>query len=330
MTAAHQRPARYIDDNGDVIYRASSLGTCDGVILGVAAGRTPNPPPEWLQTIFDEGHAAEPMILERLAQIPEWAHLNLDTQTVWELHVGTINDRDVIIRGHSDGWDANADVLVECKKFRSSTWPKFQTAKIEVSDLYPWQASAYMHAAGQNGWGPTLLFVGGHWEHDAVTEIAVFRYDDIPIPLSAIRKRIARWENMIADGIDVTDLTGCTTRQFPCPMFGKGCPAETVDMTDTTVDLTGEWADLASTYIAELDTLSAATREHDAALKALKARKKELEVGLDALVEAMLEADIVATPPKRLKIGERTLTHVVSDIPEKTSKPYRLDYWKVQ
>jgi|LakMenEpi03Aug12_release.lakeMendotaPanAssembly.Ray.scaffolds.fasta_scaffold07683_13 hypothetical protein len=323
------KPARYIDDDGTIIYRASSLGTCDGVMLGIAAGRTPNQPPEWLQTIFDEGHTAEPMILGMLlGSGPDRAGLVLDTQTEWDLYIGEINDRPVIVRGHSDGWDPAADVIVECKKFRSSTWPKFLSAKIEVSDLYPWQTSAYMHAAGQAGYGPRLLFVGGHWQNDTVSEIAVFEYADPPIALSAIRKRIARWENMIAEGIDVTDLAGCSARFYPCPMWGKGCPAETEPVND--IELSGEWADLAATYIAELDALSASTRDHDAALKAAKTRKKELEAGLDALVEAMLDADVIDAPPKRLKVGGRTLTHVVSEIPEKVSKPYRLDYWKVQ
>jgi hypothetical protein len=326
------RPIRYVEHDGTIVYRASGLGACDGVILGLAAGRKPNAVPAWLQEVFDEGHYAESFILDKLTSLSLHEHLKLDTQTEWELEVGEINDRRVIVRGHSDGWDPDADVIVECKKFRDSTWPKFQTAKVECSPLYPWQVSVYMHAAGQQGYGPTLLFVGGHWDSTdsaaPISEIEVFEYVDPPIPLSAIRRRIARWENMIADGLDVTDLREpCTSPMFPCAMFGKGCPNETAE--DTTLELTGDHLLVAETIAVEMARQASIAKTADEMAKAVKKRKKELEDGLRALHDALIEDGVVDAPPKKMRAGVYVLSHVTSEVPEKTVKGYQLDYFKV-
>jgi hypothetical protein len=324
------RPIRYAEHDGTIVYRASGLGACDGVILGLAAGRKPNDVPAWLQEVFDEGHRAEPMILDQLLTLEpgHYNHLVLDTQTEWELEVGEINGRRVIVRGHSDAWDPNADVIVECKKFRDSTWPKFMRSKVECSPLYPWQVSSYMHAAGQQGYGPRLLFVGGHWVGGELPEIGVFEYADPPISLSAIRRRIARWENMIESGMDLTDLREkCSTPMFPCPMYRKGCPNELDD--STVVELTGDYILAAETLIAELEKEGRITKTANEMLKSSKERKSVLEDGLRALQEALVDDGVVDAPPKKMRVGEYVVSHVNSDVPEKVVKGYTLDYFKL-
>jgi hypothetical protein len=325
------RPTRYLDHDGTVVYRASGFGSCDGVILGLAAGRQPNPTPEWLQVVFDEGTRMEQPILDRLLALEpgHYNHLVLDTQTEWELEIGEINDRRIIIRGHSDGWDANSMTIVECKKFRDSTWPKFQRQAIECNPLYPWQVSVYMWAAAQQGYAPRLLFVGGHYDqsNDEITEIGVFEYPDPPIPLSAIRKRIARWENMIGEGLDVTDLTSpCTTPMFPCAMFGKGCPNETAT---EAITLDGEREQIAVTIAQEMEKQGRISRTAEETLRAAKERKKELEAGLRALHADLIESGVLPSAPKKMLAGGYTLTHVSSEVPEKVVKGYSLDYFKI-
>lgn len=53
----------YIDDDGAVVYRASSLGRCTGALVRARLGVTPSPPPESMQERFDEGHAWEERVL---------------------------------------------------------------------------------------------------------------------------------------------------------------------------------------------------------------------------------------------------------------------------
>lgn len=60
---AIDRAPVYIDDDGAVIYRASSLGRCTGALVRARLGVTPSPPPAEMQERFDEGHAWEERVL---------------------------------------------------------------------------------------------------------------------------------------------------------------------------------------------------------------------------------------------------------------------------
>lgn len=322
------RPIRYLDADGTVVYRASGLGACDGVILGLAAGRHPAKTPDWLLEVYEEGNVAEPFIMSRLAERYDSDHdalLRFDTQTEWELEVGEINDARVIVRGHSDGWDEDHAVIAEAKKFRDSTWPKFLRQGVECNDLYPWQVSTYMHAAIQQGHTDVrCLFVGGHWsgdEGDPVSEVEWHELADPPLPLKAIRKRIARWENMIADGLDVTDLSSCSTRMFPCAMFGRGCPSESGD--DETVELTGEHAEVAAMLAEQWVTQQSIITTAKRMIEAAEERKKALREGINGLLED------IGTDHKKMTAGGYKLVHVTGSVPPKEVRGYDLDYWKI-
>ena len=327
------RPLRYVEADGTVVYRASGLGACDGVVLGLAAGRKPNQTPAWLQEVYDEGTRMEASIVAKAQQWYESEydqHLDWTSQDEWELEVGEINDRRVIVRGHSDGWDADLQVFGEAKKFRDSTWPKFLSKKIECNPLYPWQVSVYMHAAIQQGFNPSTLFIGGHYdkENGEITEIDVFEYPDPPIPLKAIRKRIARWENMIADGLDVTDLSDpCTSPMFPCAMFGKGCPNEVEK--DEPLALTGEHAFALEQLMGEWQKNASIITTANRMLTAAKERKKELEEGIRGVREALVNDGVVDTAPAKLRVGDFVVAHITGSVPEKVTKGYELDYFKV-
>jgi hypothetical protein len=313
-----------MDADGTVVYRASGLGACDGVILGLAAGRRPAKTPDWLMEVFEEGNVAEPHIIKMFCE-QDGHQYDFDTQTEFELEVGEINDRRVIVRGHVDGWDAKLSTFIEAKKLRDSTWPKFLSSGVECNDLYPWQVSTYMHAAVQMGHTePQLFFTGGHWsdnENDPVSEIKSWLLVDPPIPLKAIRKRIARWENMIDQGLDVTDLTECTTRMYPCAMFGKGCPSEAIE--DETVELEGEHAEvaamLAEQWTVQQSIITTAKRMIEEAEK----KKKHLREGIEALLED-LGAD-----HKKMKAGGYKLTLIETQVPPKEVRGYGYTYWKI-
>jgi hypothetical protein len=323
------RPIRYLDPDGTVVYRASGLGACDGVILGLAAGRRPAQTPDWLMEIFNEGHEAEPFILARLIEKYDSDHdvmLELDTQNEWELEIGEINDRRVIIRSHSDGYDFTNHILVEAKKFRPSTYPKFQRQGVECNPNYPWQLSVMMHSIHQlNGLMPEALFVGGRYEKEEgddspIGEVEWHTYPDPPIPFKDIRKRIARWENMIGDGLDVTDLTTCSTRMYPCAMFGKGCPSEAED---DTVELEGEHAEVAALlgeqWAVQQGIITTAKRMIEEAEK----KKKALREGIEGLL------DDIGEDHKKMTAGGYKFNHITGEVPPKEVKGYSLDYWKI-
>jgi hypothetical protein len=335
------RPIRYIDPDGTVVYRASGLGACDGVLLGLGRGRKPNAVPEWLQEVYDEGHRMESTILAQLQEQEAFAGYQFDSQTEWELEVGEINDRRVIVRGHTDGWDVTERTFAEAKKFRPSTWPKFLSKGVECSPLYPWQASVYMHAAIQQGFQDVnMVFVGGEYipevldddgnvtERERINSVHPFMLSTPPIPLKAIRKRIARWENMIDDGLDVTDLREqCKPSMYPCPMFGKGCPSETEK--DEPLLLTGDYAIAGELIATALATQASIAKTANQMLAAVKSKKKELEADLHAFRQQLVDDGVVTELPPKMSAGGFTLTHVTGEVPERVAKGYELDYFKV-
>lgn len=320
------RPNRYLDPDGTVVYRASSLGMCDGVVLGLAAGRKPAKTPEWMLEVYEEGNVAEPLILAQLLAMEHHSHLSFeDDQHEVELEIGEINDRRIIVRGHTDGWVETSDAvtIVEAKKFRDSTWPKFQRSGVECMDIYPWQVSVYMHAALQEGLAPTLLFVGGHWDGDGgVSEIGVFQHLDPPIPFKDIRKRVARWENMIESGMDVTDLDSCSTRMFPCAMFGKGCPSETAEVE------AHEWSGSDGEVAVELGKLlvkyAGIKQTANQMLAAAEKEYKNASEGLRGLIEAT-----GVESARKFSIDGVTITRVVKETPAHERKASKSDYFQV-
>lgn len=317
------RPNRYLDPDGTVVYRASSLGMCDGVVLGLAAGRKPAKTPEWMLEVYEEGNVAEPLILAMLAEQHD-IEVGTDQHEV-ELEIGEINDRRVIVRGHTDGWKETSDAvtIVEAKKFRDSTWPKFQRSGVECMDIYPWQVSVYMHAALQDGLAPTLYFVGGHWDGEGgISEIGMFTHMDPPIPFKDIRKRVARWENLIEQGLDVTDLESCSTRMFPCAMFGKGCPSETAEV------VTHEWKGADNEVAVELGKIlvkqAGIKKTANQMLTNAEKEYKNASEGLRALIEAT-----GVDEARKFTIDGVTITRVVKETPAHERKASKSDYFQV-
>lgn len=316
------RPIRYLDPDGTVVYRASGLGACDGVILGLAAGRVPNEVPEWLQEVFDEGHVAEPQIIAMLGDEGLIDVNGLDTQPEIEFEVGEFNDRRVIIRAHADGWDGGT--LVECKKFRDSTWPKFLRSGVECSPLYPWQTAAMWWGLDEMGTPPErMLFTGGHWDGEKVIEIDVKTHTDPPLPRTALLKRIARWERMIGEGLDVADLhEPCANTMYPCPMFAKGCPSEKAD--DEVVELDGERAEVAELLGEQLETQQKIMKTAKDMLDAAKKKRKDIESALRGIHEDLGES------PKKMRAGRFTFTHVTGTVEPRMTAGYDLDYFKLK
>ena len=240
MPADH-RPVRYIETDAEtgqetVVYRASGLMICERALIALASGMKGAERPAWFQQVLDEGSIVEGDIA---AMHDEATGLDtVNDQAEVELEIGEINGRLVIVRGHIDGevmYDNDEFVGREFKKFRESTWRNFLRQGIEINKNYPWQASVYWHAREWDA----LEFVGGHitgYEapdgtvHDEpelpdgtmgqpiVGEIEVKHLEAPPIALKDIRKRIVRFERLIAEGGAVMD-TACDKSQYPCPFY---------------------------------------------------------------------------------------------------------------
>lgn len=205
------RPARYIDPDGTIVYRASALGMCDRIFAALAAGYDPMAHPEWFQQILDEGTEMEDQI-----------------RAMWEDRTGVIVGGmqgavdlevmdGVVIRGHIDGEIDTDNSLWEAKKMRPSTWEKFKRSGVECMPTYPWQTSAYMHALNLT----SMHFVGGLYDVDnnEIVDVYEHTYHAPPINMLAIRKRIAKLEGIINDAIHVTDVACPSTAQYPCPFY---------------------------------------------------------------------------------------------------------------
>lgn len=240
MTAegGDDRPIRYVETASDgtptrIVYRASSLGGCERAMIATARGLPKQPHPEWFADVLEEGNTAEPIISAMwdessgVATVRQQEELELWVMDIDLVHGGQTLEVPVVIRAHIDGRaDRIADhldpycvpELREYKKFRTSTWPNFIRQGCEINIFYPWQLAAMMHAIKEaEGDYPLVEMVAGRWEDDTVQEISVHYIDNPPIPLKAIKKKIARIERLLAEGYDPTDPeVVCTENQFPC------------------------------------------------------------------------------------------------------------------
>lgn len=253
LATADHRPLRYLEpdpqrvDAERVVYRASSLGSCDRAVLLTALGVTPAPDPPGWQQVLDEGTIAESAI--RLMWEEQKAIEVVDDQLEVQLDVGVMNDRNVIIRGHIDGrWHGDprepgidGGGLWESKKFRESTFPDFLRDGIEVHKNYPWQLSVYMHALGLDYAEVTGGLLVGYRDritgklHDSafeydewspkaspdripeISKIVVKPVHGAPIPMHAIIKRIIMLERMIAKQPDPASIE--CVRSWPCGYY---------------------------------------------------------------------------------------------------------------
>lgn len=291
------RPARYVETlkNGRpvrVVYRASSLGGCERAFVATGRGIVGSPHPDWLLEVFEEGNRAESQILRMWEEAG--APPTIGEQDELEIEVGEVElawhdmtcEVPIIVRAHIDGRALDLDgsgqyVLRECKKFRDSTWPVFLSKGCEINVLYPWQLSAMMHAvAAESADGktyPLVEMIGGHWQDDHVTEIVTRFIDNPPIPLKAIKKKVARIERLLAEGYDPTDAeVVCTENQYPCPFWKLHTakpPVEGVDIVLSDVERESMLQEMVlsaqmAVLVKQVEGLKAQRNEHRQVLQA--------------------------------------------------------------
>lgn len=278
------RPSRHIETDSDgnetVVYRASSLGSCTRIFVAHARGHEPAPPPAWLQEIFDEGHAFEPLIRERFEK--EQHCKVVDDQLELELDLGVMHGRRVIVRGHIDGIVTNTldeeRELFEAKKIRESGWHDMLRKGIEYNVNYPWQLSVYMIGLELD----TAQFVAGRVIDGELAELHTIEVQGPPFNLLAIRKRIKSIEDLIATGFDATEVP-CTKNTFPCPFFKlHDEPDEPVAFA---LPVDGEQGEVVKLLLEEYAAATALAAETSKAQRAANDTKKRVAAGLYAWIE---------------------------------------------
>lgn len=207
-------PPRYEFD-GKVYYRASALGICDRIFVALADGYGLQATPDWLLEIYEEGKRMEQSISDMHDAATEQPTHNQQLQVEMEILP------DVFITGHIDGM-CDGYVLREFKKFRDSTWQKFLRSGVECLPWYPMQTAFYMHAlTAMYETDFSMEFVGGRYdgEKDEILETFYHTYTNPPVPLIGIKKRIAKLEAMINNGVSVSDVPCIVPPMYPCPMY---------------------------------------------------------------------------------------------------------------
>lgn len=312
------RPARYAEkqpDGGElIVYRASGLGGCPRAFVALAQGMIPEPWPADFQVYLDEGTAFEDPIRQRaLEKWPVGRDVQFTDQVELNLHVmdGIVvrsHVDDLAIEGTSDGTIA---WLREYKKLRISGWPRFLTQKVEIHHNYPWQVSAMMHALKQDGNTAVCEFIGGKVDKGELVDLERFVYQDPPLPLKAIIKKIAGIELLIEQGYDPSEVT--CTNQYPCGFYklhDEKPEVEKVELKDAAhLAVFTEWQRAASV------------------VKTAKAMLADGETKKKAAHEALVA---ITGKAKKVSNGTVTLTRVTFDTEEQviTRKAFTTDYFK--
>lgn len=294
------RPARYVEPDGLVVYRASALGMCDRIFAALDAGYEPMAHPEWFQRVLDEGTNSEDAIREMFEERSDGLFVT-DTQLEVELEVMD----GVVIRGHIDGLVATHGALFEAKKFRPSTWDKFQRSGVECMPNYPMQTSIYMHALELT----EMFFVGGLYDPDTQTiiDIKSLEYHSPPINMLAIRKRVAKLEGIINDGIHVMDVACPPTAQFPCPFYFLHD-----DDSPQPKERPGD--EIITPILVEWVQLQQAKAEPAAEVKRIEDRIKELKDGVTGWWEA---AGLEPGDTTTIEHGDKSYVVKVTDVARK-------------
>jgi hypothetical protein len=218
------RPSRYEED-GKVIYRASSLGMCMKTLVALGLGHQPDPHPDWLLRKFQEGIDGEPVVIETLSEnwvfekeegSGHWLKWH-DGQPLIEVPVGT----NVIIRGHADGigtcfknpvyeygesdWVVGEKRLVEVKCV-SEGYAREVLRKLPF--YYVVQIATYSHAVGF----PPMLALGIKDGNGRVVNVTTEMLEP-ELTMAQIKRRVIEIEGWIERG----ELPPCDHPVWPCP-----------------------------------------------------------------------------------------------------------------
>lgn len=289
--ATFDKPIAYEED-GKVIYRASSLGMCTGALVRARLGVTGSAPSDMMQTRFDEGTDWEAEVIAQGLGV-DWVQvLDPDHLAAWGTVVAADHGRaqvqtevawgNKVVRCHPDGIVTSGSTLeprVLEAKFLS---PEFALEKIKAVDKhgarglgasYAWQLAIEMLSTGL----PALYVIGvkdaveveGERVVRGVREIAVMEFDEPPYTLREVKARVLEIEGYVARG----EIPACPVPlMYPCPFWMDHEQPERVELDD---DALVEWVEVWRLAKQQSDEAAGAL---DEVREQIRARLEELEV----------------------------------------------------
>jgi hypothetical protein len=245
------RPPAYVDDDGDVCYRASALGLCDKALAAIRLGTIPAAPPPKMQRVFDEGHRLEQDVLagglgalvegESERQYRFKFPVKLGTRTVYitctadEVIAGAVY---IDGKGNFAAASESSYLVREAKAFGDDYWGKWKKAKAAGNgfDAFPGyaaQVSVQMYAAEHEfGQLPVLEFVvglkgpgrGEDGKPDASLPREIVGWDSTlvtepPVKMSALKLKLMRVEKLVQAVEAGGELPASCELTYPCPVY---------------------------------------------------------------------------------------------------------------
>jgi hypothetical protein len=222
---------------GEVLYRASSVGGCPRKLWAARSGYPAQPPTAKMQAIFDRGHELEPIILKAL-QDRGWQLRNYQGEVLFQVFTlpsGTT----ISIIGHYDcearypllgqlanpSHEANWSEWYPCdvKGFGPDLISEYLSHGIDNLPHYQWQQSIYVI-----GHDSAKAFLMPIWDKEKNELLQSSLYPRIPdITLTDIESKLASIEHAYLN----SQMPECTL-EYPCPYYNlhdeKASPSDTV------------------------------------------------------------------------------------------------------
>lgn len=149
----------YLDDDGTVIYRASSLGSCIRSLTAARCGEPATPPNAGLRAAMDASTLAEDLAIQEFEKVTGgtviWqqkkVELPIDIGQDYELKSASGTTAAVkhshLIRGHIDGLWQREDDIIEIKSLSARNFEIYNSRGLEglgwLGEKYKWQAAVY-------------------------------------------------------------------------------------------------------------------------------------------------------------------------------------------
>ena len=218
--APDHRPNVYVD-NGIVVYRASTIGTCIRALVAARRNFPPADPPELFKKKFQQGIDYEPVILKALTDSGKWATYSHQQEVELVIREASSTRPKIVIRGHIDacghrlaeesGAKPQTPVsIVEVKKMSKGEYAKWARKNWADFPRYAWQVSSYVHAKNLQ----YVLMVIGEQDGDSLT-IHTQLFTTPPITVAMLKSKVLRVEALASS--TNTDLPLCDFPNYPCP-----------------------------------------------------------------------------------------------------------------
>jgi hypothetical protein len=198
--------------DGEVIYRASSVGSCLRKLWAARSGYQAAPTPEKMQAAYDRGHEAEPKILAAL-EARGWELRNRQGEVFFQVYTtqsGTV----ISVIGHYDceARLPNTVLWLPCdvKNFGPAFVSEYKSHGISNKPHYQWQQSIYVM-----GHDTARQYLMPVWDYENEDFVASSLYPlDPPFTLPDLEVRLHGIEKLYAESVEPP----CTL-EYPCPYW---------------------------------------------------------------------------------------------------------------